>query len=154
MVQVYNILDSIKDHFRNDGITKTVSYGDLPELDNDKTTIFPLAHMDLVNAVYDNNTITFNLNVLVLDAIEVNKASETVDEFFGNDNLHDVYNAQFVVITKLINSLRRGALYDAKIRLGEEPTVEPFEDRFEGMLAGWIGQIEIQVHNDISKGDC
>jgi len=154
MVQVYNILDSIKDHFRNDGITKTVSYGDLPELDNDKTTIFPLAHMDLVNAVYDDKIITFNLNILVLDAIDVNKNAETVDEFFGNDNLHDVYNTQFVVITKLINSLRRGALHDAKIMLGEEPTVEPFEDRFEGMMAGWIGQIEIQIHNDISKGDC
>ena len=154
MVQVYNILDSIRDHFRNDGITKTVSYGDLPDIDNDKTTIFPLAHMDLVNAVYDNNMITFNMNILVLDLIDTNKSAESEDEFFGNDNLHDVYNTQFVVMTKLVNSLRRGALNSLNIKLGEEPTVEPFEDRFENMLAGWLAQIEISVPNDISKGDC
>jgi len=154
MVQVYNILDSIRDHFRNDGITKTVSYGDLPEIDNDKTTIFPLSHMDIENAVFDNNIITFTINILTLDQIDHNKSAESEDEFFGNDNLHDVYNTQFVVMTKLINSLRRGALNDLNIKLGEEPTVEPYEDRFEGMLAGWLAQIEIQVPNDISKGGC
>ena len=154
MVQVYNILDSIRDHFRNDGITKTVSYGDLPDIDNDKTTIFPLAHMDIVNAVYDSSVVTFSINILVLDLIDTNKSAESIDEFFGNDNLHDVYNTQFVVLTKLINSLRRGALNGMNIKLGEEPTAEPFEDRFENMLAGWLAQIEIVVPNDITKGDC
>ena len=153
MNEVYRVLDSIRDHFRNDGITKTVSYGELPIVDSDKTTIFPLTHFDLVNAVYDNNTITFNINVLALDIVNVNKNKETEDVFFGNNNLHDVYNTQFVVITKLINSLRSGSLNSVNIMLGEEPTAEPFENNFENMLAGWLVRVEVVVQNTVGSCD-
>ena len=150
MNQVYEILDGIRDHFRNNEITETVSFGELNLTDADKTTVFPLAHIDIGELTYDVGVAVFKIRVLVLDNLKVNKAVESVDEFWGNDDLHDVYNTQFIVITQLINSLRRGDLYEAGIRLYEEPTVQPFEDRFGNMLAGWLTEIDIQIKNDIS----
>lgn len=151
MNQVYEVLDGIRDHFRNNEITETVSFGEINLADADKTTVFPLAHIDIGDLTYDVGVVVFKIRVLVLDNLKVNKATESTDQFWGNDDLHDVYNTQFIVMTQLVNSLRRGDLYEAGIRLyGDEPVVQPFEDRFGNMLAGWITEIDIQIKNDIS----
>ena len=48
MRQVYTVLDKLKEILRANGITKTVTFGDLTEVDLNKTTIFPLSHIALV----------------------------------------------------------------------------------------------------------
>jgi hypothetical protein len=150
MIQVYKILDNIRDHFRNNDITETVTFGDALNIEMDKTTVFPLAHFDISSAQYDAGVIVFTVSVLALDNVNVSKDVDSQDDFFGSSDLQDVYNTQFVVMTKFINSLKRGDLQGGDLHLFEEPEVFPFENRFEGMLAGWIGEVKIMVQNDIS----
>ena len=54
MRQVYTVLDKIKNILRANGITKTVTFGDITEVDLNKTTIFPLAHIILVTLHFLN----------------------------------------------------------------------------------------------------
>lgn len=151
MIQVYKILDNIKDHLRANDITKTVTFGDALNIDLDKTTVFPLTHFDISSAQYEEGVIVFTISILTLDSVNVSKAVDAQDDFFGSSDLQDVYNTQFVVMTKFINSLKRGDLHsDDKLHLYEEPEIFPFENRFEGMLAGWIGEVKIMVQNDVS----
>lgn len=150
MKSVYKILDEIRDHLRDNGITNTVSYGDLSEIDTNKTTIFPIVHMDIESATVTNNTIEFRLLILAIGMVDQDYEEEPEDEFFGGNNLHDVYNEQLYVLTNLVEHLRRGRLYDIQVRLIEDPEFSPFENRFENMLAGWGGTIAMNVPNSVT----
>jgi len=150
MKSVYYILDEIRDHLRANGITNTVSFGDLAEIDTDKTTIFPLVHMDIETVTPQPRVIEFRLLVLAMGIVDQDYEEEQIDEFFGGTNLHDVYNEQLYVINDLIETLRRGDLWDDQIRLVGSPELAPFENRFDNMLAGWGGTITIQLPNKVS----
>ena len=47
MTQVYDIVDKLKDRLRTNPNVFTVSYGDITEVDLNKTTIFPLSLMEI-----------------------------------------------------------------------------------------------------------
>jgi hypothetical protein len=47
MTQVYDILESLKDKLEANPNVFTVRFGDLDEIDLNKTEIYPLAHLDI-----------------------------------------------------------------------------------------------------------
>lgn len=150
MIQVYEILDKIKAHFEGNGITNKVSFGSGYDIDKDKTTRMPLAHLDIISAEYVGHAVKFTIRVLCIDMLSESKEAEPLDEFFGGDNRHDVYNTQFIALTQLINSLKRGDLFDDKHQLTNEPVAEIYEDALENRITGWGADIQINVKNDIS----
>lgn len=150
MKSVYYILDQIKEHLRQNGVTNTVSFGDLAEIDTNKTTIFPLVHMDVENTTVSPRVIQFRLLILAMGIVDEDYEQEAKDEFFGGSNLHDVYNEQLYVMTELIEQLRRGSLWDTQVRVVGDPELQPFENRFDNKLAGWGGSITIEVPNEVS----
>lgn len=152
MKQVYEVLDKVKDQFLANGITNKVSFGDNYAFDTDKTTIMPIAHMNLVDVTYDNNVMVFRVVVLCLDWVNKVKVLDDDDDFFGSDNLHDVLNTQFLAITKFVNSLMRGPLYEDGLRMSDTitPTAEMFHSIGDNQLAGWGVEVGIQIHNDLS----
>ena len=52
MIAVYETLDKIKDNLRSNPSIQTVTFGDLMEVDLAKTTIFPLAHVQMGNVSF------------------------------------------------------------------------------------------------------
>ena len=94
MRQVYTVLDKIKDILRANGITKTVTFGDLTEVDLNKTTIFPLAHVMFGNVTFSEHILSASVRILCLDIVDVTKEKQTEDMMFGNDNLQDILNTQ------------------------------------------------------------
>ena len=51
MKHVYDILDVLRDELRSHPAVNTVSYGDITDLDLDKTTMFPLSHLLIDNVI-------------------------------------------------------------------------------------------------------
>lgn len=150
MTHVYDILDVLRDELRSNPSVNTVTYGDITDLDLDKTTMFPLSHLLIDNASYGERTITFSIRVLCADIIDYNQQENQYDEFYGNDNLHDVMNTQFQVINSLIMKLMRGDLFNSKFQVTSTPTAEPFKEKYGNVLAGWTTILEIEVPNGIS----
>ena len=150
MKHVYDILDVLRDELRSNPSVNTVSYGDITDLDLDKTTMFPLSHLLIDSASYGERTITFRIKVLCADIVDYNQSENQFDEFYGNDNLHDVMNNQFQVINSLIIKLMRGDLFKSNYQVTTTPSAEPFKERYGNVLAGWTTDIEIEVHNGIS----
>ena len=154
MTEFYNIVDIIRDSLRNSKSINTVTFGDLSEIDLDKTTIFPLAHIFVERVRHEPQILIFDFIVLVADVVDYNKDATNKDDFYKNDNLHDVLNTQLATMNELISSLRRGSLYKDKFQLESSPTVEPFKERFSNLLAGWESTISIQVKNELKVGVC
>lgn len=150
MKHVYDILDVLRYELRNNPSVNTVSYGDITDLDLDKTTMFPLSHLLIDSASYGERTVTFRIRILCADIVDYNQSPSDFDEFYGNDNLHDVMNTQFQVINSLIMKMRRGSLFNSKYQVLSTPSAEPFKEKYGNVLAGWTTEVEVEVPNSIA----
>ena len=70
MRQVYTILDKLKTILRANGITKYVTFGDLYQVDLNKTTMFPLAHIIFGDVAFDDRIMRASIQVLCLDIVD------------------------------------------------------------------------------------
>ena len=150
MTQVYDILDKVRDRLRDNPNVFTVTFGDITQVDLNKTTIFPLSHLTITNVTFERSVINFTIALLCLDIVDYNKEKYDDDVFYGNTNLQDVYNTQLQVVNDIVQSVRRGSLFDSKIQIIGEPSATPFQDRYENELAGWGIEINVSMINDIS----
>jgi len=152
MTNIYDIIKEIKSFLRENPVVNTVTFGDITQVDLNKTTIFPLSHFLLGNTTITENTIQITLSMLFLDVVDYSK--DFNDNDFGDrqddSNLIDVYNTQLQIANELISHLKRGDLFRDKFQLVGNPICEPFKDRFESELAGWGLDLVIEVPNNIS----
>lgn len=150
MTQVYDILDKVRDKLRDNPNVFSVTFGDITEVDLNKTTIFPLSHLTITNVTFERSVLNFTIRMLCLDIVDYNKEKYDDDIFYGNTNLQDIYNTQLQVVNDIVQSVRRGSLFDSKIQLIGDPIATPFKDRYENELAGWGIELNVSMINDIS----
>jgi hypothetical protein len=152
----YLATEKIRDFLLSLDNVNTVTFGDIREIDLNKQTIFPLAHVMVDSVALATGTITFSMTVLAMDVVHVNKGDveETDNTFYGLDNEQDVLNSMLVVVNLLNQSLTRSQLRTDKFELIGQGTCEPFTDRFENKLAGWAYTFTAFVENDICINIC
>ena len=146
----YQITETIKTNLLTDANVNTVTTGDITEIDLNKQTIFPLAHIIVNNVTAQEQALSFNITIMAMDIVDEDKDAP-IDLFVGNNNEQDVLNTQLAVLNKIIIQLRRGDLYTTKYQLEGDPACEPFYERFENRLAGWAATMDILIENDINK---
>ena len=145
----FDIIDTIKQHFENDPLINTVTQGDIFDVDLNKQTIFPLCHIIVNQATFENNVIRYNISILAMDITDISK-SESADKFDGNDNELYILNTMMAVHNRCYEMLRRGDLYTDKFQVDGSPTCEPFTERFENKLAGFTLTVDILIPNDMT----
>jgi hypothetical protein len=151
MRAVYQILDKIKDKLRTSPNIQTVSFGDIMEVDLNKTTLYPLAHVGMGDVSLQDHKIEVTINLLLLDIVDDNRDPSTEDEFYSNSNLQDILNTLLAETNILISDLRRGSSFDELYQIDTDITARPFLDRFENQLAGWGVDLVISFpNNDVS----
>lgn len=145
MNNLYNVLDELRTLLLLSDFTNTVTFGEVSEVDLDKLTNFPLAHLSIDNVTIDDLYIDFTLNLIACDIVDVNKELAD-DKFLGNDNVQDILNAQLKVITDASNFFRNGDLRENKfVMVDGQVTATPFLDKFENQLAGWEASITLRT---------
>tara|TARA_R110001592_G_scaffold51927_4_gene159397 strand:+ start:2428 stop:2886 length:459 start_codon:yes stop_codon:yes gene_type:complete len=145
----YNLTDKLKDTLLAEPFVNTVTFGSLDDVDLNKQTIFPLSHITVNNTTVSTNTLTFNISILSMDIVDISKA-EITDIFVGNDNEQDVLNTQLDLLTRVINTLQRGDVFTELYQVEGDVSCEPFVDRFENKLAGWVATFDVLVQNDMT----
>lgn len=152
MTGFYDILNKLKIHFDNDELVNTVTQGDIFSVDLSKQTIFPLTHIMVNSSTLQDNTQTFNVSVIAMDIVDISK-SEVTDMFEENNNELDVLNTQHHVLNRCYQQMLHGNLWDAQFVIETEPSLEPFTERFENLLAGWTMTFDVVVPNDMTICD-
>jgi hypothetical protein len=152
MTGFYDILNKLKWHFDNDEIVNSVTQGDIFQVDLNKQTIFPLTHIMVNSSSLQSNTQTFNVSILAMDIVDISK-TETTDIFQENNNELDVLNTQHHVLNRCYQQMLHGNLWDLDFVVAGEPTLEPFTERFENLLAGWTMTFDVTVPNDMTICD-
>ena len=151
MNSFYNLIDTIKDKLEESDFNNKVTFGDITDVDLEKQTSFPLAHIIVDRATVSERTISFDVTLVCMDIVNVSKEEGYNKEFYGNDNIQDILNTQLGVITTLIAHLRRLDLNNNNfLRIEQDVSAEPFLERFENELAGWESNMTITARNDSS----
>ena len=145
----YNLTQKIKDTLLSDVNVNTVTTGDISRIALAKQTMFPLSHLIVNNATNEDSVLRFSLSIFAMDIVDVSK-EEVVDVFVGNINEQDILNTQLAVLNRLVQILRGGSLHLDLYQVDSPPVFEPFYDRFEDELAGWVLTVDIIVPNDMS----
>jgi len=149
MNQYYKVTEVLRDSLYEDGIVNNVTTGDIFNVDLNKRTIFPLAHV-IVNSVSESasgNTNLFNVSVLLMDVCDISP-DESTDLWLDNDNEQDIFNTQLEVGKRFVESMRRGDLYSLGYQLNGNANYEAFSDRFENKLVGWTITFNVEAAND------
>jgi len=148
----YNLTEQLKSSLIDEPFVNTVTFGSLDDIDLSKQSIFPLAHIIVNSTSVGTKTLRYNISILAMDIVDISK-KQTTDIFTGNDNEQDVFNTQIALITRIVNKLQRGDLYSNLYQVEGEVSCEPFVDRFENKLAGWVATSDVLVQNDMTICD-
>lgn len=155
MNNVYQALDKITEHLRNEEMNKSVSFGDIREVDLQKRTIFPLTHITINSASFqgnDLNQVSFQMDIVCCDVVDESKG-DPLDELILTpelrriDNLEDVLNTTLMILNRLATELNRGDLYQNQFQLDGQPLCVPFKESYGNNLAGWVMTFDIVTAN-------
>ena len=141
----------------------TTSVGDIHDIDLEKNTKFPLLHINPVNVQTGQATLTYNFQIFIMDLVS-EKENWTQTNFQSANNLsnnQEVLNETLQICTDIIGMLRHSQWQseltndiDAPIIWGEgEFNIEPFSERFDNEVTGWVFSLPVIVHNDFQTCD-
>ncbi len=156
MKSFYKLIQVITDHLKASLSVNSVSIGNLSEIDLKKQTIYPLAHIIVDRVSYGPATAIYDIRILVVDTVyeSQNDIESETEPLKGTNNLQDVFNSTLAVINTVQTHLRIGNMEDSYFKLASDPTAEPFQERFEDLVAGWVLNLAIETPNaDINVCD-
>ena len=142
----------------------TTSVGDIWEIDMEKNTKFPLMHLTPINVSTGESELIYNFQVFIMDMVS-EKEDWTENNANANfaklvkklNNEQDVFNECLQISTDLISMLRHSErqslagvndINSAIYFTNGDFTLEPFQERFDNLLCGYVFQIGVLVQND------
>jgi hypothetical protein len=152
-----NAVDTLKQLGIEHHQINTTTTGDIWDIDMNET-LFPLFHINPVNVTTGQSSLTYNFQLFIMDAVS-KREDWTEVNFQSADNLsneQEVASSCLQVCVDIIGMFRhskwQGAgeldIDDPVYFTDGEYTLEPFHERFDNLLTGWVFQVGIVVQND------
>ena len=142
----------------------TTSVGDIWQIDMEKNTKFPLLHITPTSVNTGDSELIYTFQVFIMDMVSEDEAW-TLNNQNANfpklvkqlSNEQDVYNECLQISTDIIGILRHSErqslagvndINDALYFTDGQFSIEPFQERFDNLCAGWVFTINVVVQND------
>ena len=139
-----NVIDTLKNLGANHLQIKTTTVGDIFDIDLEKNTLYPLMHLNPVNVTTRRTELVYNFQVFIMDLVEPDGSNE--QEVYS-----DVLQICIDIIGILSNSKWQAQLaldINAPVYFAEgDFTCEPFKERFDQSVTGWVFNIGLTVQN-------
>tara|TARA_R110002051_G_scaffold87062_1_gene153162 strand:+ start:165 stop:674 length:510 start_codon:yes stop_codon:yes gene_type:complete len=142
----------------------STSVGDIWEINLEKMEKMPLLHINPTSVVTGDSQLTYNFQIFICDLVSErenwteNNASANFSKLVKTlSNEQDVFNETLQIATDFIGMLRHSAqqselgVNDINVPLyftQDQFTLEPFQERFDNLLCGYVFQIGVLVQND------
>jgi len=147
----------------------TTSVGDIWEINLEKMEKMPLLHINPVSVVTGDSQLTYNFQIFICDLVaeKENWTMNNADANFSKlvktlSNEQDVFNETLQIATDFIGMLRHSTQQslvgvddiNAPLYFTQDQfTLEPFQERFDNLLCGYVFQIGVLVQNDFQTCD-
>ena len=144
-----NVIDTLKNLGENHLQISTTTVRDIFDIDMEsKNTKYPLMHLNPVNVTTTRTELIYNFQVFIMDLVEPDGSNE--QEVYS-----DVLQICIDIIAILSNSKWQAQLQldiDAPVYFAEGNfTLEPFKERFDQSVTGWVFNIGLTVGNDFQS---
>tara|TARA_Y100000289_G_C3894563_1_gene135759 strand:+ start:439 stop:930 length:492 start_codon:yes stop_codon:yes gene_type:complete len=145
-----NVIDTLKNLGTNHLQISTTTVGDIFDIDLEKNTLYPLMHLNPVNVTTRRTELVYNFQVFIMDLVEPDGSNE--QEVYS-----DVLQICIDIIGILSNSKWQAQLalgINAPVYFAEgDYTLEPFKERFDQSVTGWVFNLGITVQNSFQTCD-
>jgi|TARA_R110000824_G_scaffold5742_1_gene26455 hypothetical protein len=156
-----NAIDTLKSLGEQHHQIATTTTGDIFKIDLSNQTLFPLFHINPVNVTTGLSSLTYNFQLFVMDAV-TEKENWTEENLLSADylsNEQEVTSSCLQVCVDIISMMRHSKWQGAgELDINEpvyftdgEYTLEPFSERFDNLLTGFVFQVGIVVQNDFQS---
>lgn len=127
-------------------LVSTVTHGNADNIDLEKANIFPLVHLTIADAKFNNGkTLVFPITIECLSERDFNK--EIVeDKFWRQDNEVDNHNETLAILNYMWTYIYRDWNQD-NLTTEENATAEKIEFAKGNVLDGWSLSFEVEVPN-------
>ena len=156
-----NAIDTLKQLGAEHEQIATTTTGDIWKIDLAKNTLFPLFHINPVNVTTGQSSLTYNFQLFVMDSVteKENWTEANIQSANYLSNEQEVMSSCLQICGDIIGMMRhskwQSAETDGTQDINEpvyftegEYTLEPFQERFDNLLTGWVFSIGIVVQND------
>jgi hypothetical protein len=153
-----NVIDTLKQlGIEHDQITTTTT-GDIYDIDLSVNTLFPLFHINPVSVTTSASELTYNFQLFVMDAVSQkdNWTEANLQSANNLSNEQEVLSSCLQICVDIIGIMRHSKwqaagttdIDDIVYFTDGEFSLEPFTERFDNLLTGWVFSIGIVVQND------
>lgn len=147
----YNVLDYFKTIMENHPVISAVSQGDVFDFDQEQFPDYPLGNVQILDATFNVSSTDYTIQLIIADKVK-NKNNESVGrtnaqkvQYYGTNDVVDIHANTLAVINDLTSYTQRSV---AAFEINGAITSEPFMDRFNNGLAGWVATFTLTTHND------
>lgn len=154
MIAYLDLVDNIKSTLLADEDINSVLIGNIDEIDTNKQTMFPLAHLLVGASNFINGMVRFSVTISTMDIVDIKKDNPDKGEEEWQTNKQFVKNTMLSVLENLHKNLTSGTMQELGWEVvggPQTPTADPFEDRFENLLTGWSMTLVIDVPNTVQN---
>tara|TARA_R110002126_G_scaffold9566_4_gene43098 strand:+ start:348 stop:842 length:495 start_codon:yes stop_codon:yes gene_type:complete len=144
----FNLLETLKQLGAKHHQISTTTSGDIFDIDLMKNTLYPLMHINPVNVTTGTVGLTYNFQIFIMDLVDTDNANE-----------EEVYSDTLQTCIDII-SIFRNSKWQAQLTLNinapvyyteGDYTIEPFTERFDQEVTGWVFTIGILVENNFQS---
>ena len=154
-----NVINTLKNIGDNHSQIATVTTGDIFDIDLAKNTKFALMHINPVSVATGDSQLTYNFQIFIMDMV-AEKENWTDANFQSANQLsngQEVLSETLQISVDIISMLRHSVQQSAQgVDDIDEPlyftegqfTLEPFTERFDNLLTGWVFSIGVIAPNN------
>jgi hypothetical protein len=128
-----------------------VTQGDITKIDVEQFPSYPLGNILITESNFGSNITNYTIQLTVADKIK-NKNNESDDRtnaqtvpFYGVDDTIDIHANTLAIINDLTSYLQKSV---QGFDINDNIICEPFADRFNNGLGGWVANFTLTTHND------
>ena len=141
----------------------TVSVGDIYDINLEKMEKMPLLHINPLNVTTGDSELIYNFQLFICDLVsekdnwQTYQAAQLTKLIDNKNNEQQVFNQTLEIATDFIGMLRHSSRQslagvndiDFPVYFTQDQfTLEPFQERFDNLLCGYVFQVGVKVMND------
>ena len=162
-----NVIETLKKLGRQHYFINTTSVGDIYDINLEKEDIFPLMHINPTSVTTGSNQLNYNFQIFVCDLVSEKADWNNGLSSVGSKNLTneiDVFNDTLQTCVDIISIFRNSqwqaqnnpATYAGDINApvyftDGDYNIEPFTERFDNLLTGWVFSMTVVVQNNFDS---
>lgn len=145
----YRVVQFFRDRLASNPDVNTVIFGTNNNKDIYKKSIYPLVHINPIDAPFDtiyNDSAQFTFEIAVLEQRDISKLQAT-DKFESNDDLIDNLNITWAILNDLVAYVNRQNT-DINMDIVSINPAQVITYQDYNILDGWALQLTVQIPNE------